>query len=50
MLHNLLIQRLSEAETKVMHWLANQTEAVEKFSKTANLTCLLLNFERLFSH
>ena len=31
------LQRLSAAEKKVMHWLANQTEAVEKFPKTANL-------------
>ncbi|MBD2287880.1 ATP-binding protein [Microcystis wesenbergii FACHB-1317] len=31
------LQRLSAAEKKVMHWLANQTEAVEKFPKTGNL-------------
>ena len=31
------LQRLSATEKKVMHWLANQTEAVEKFPKTANL-------------
>ena len=31
------LQRLSAAEKKVMHWLANQTEAVEKFPKTASL-------------
>ncbi|BCU12422.1 AAA family ATPase [Microcystis aeruginosa] len=31
------LQRLSATEKKVIHWLANQTEAVEKFPKTANL-------------
>ncbi|NCR11288.1 MAG: ATPase, partial [Microcystis aeruginosa LG13-11] len=31
------LQRLSEAEKKVINWLANQTEAVEKFPKTTNL-------------
>jgi len=31
------LQRLSATEKKVMHWLANQTEAVEKFPKTGNL-------------
>ncbi len=31
------LQRLSATEKKVVHWLANQTEAVEKFPKTANL-------------
>ena len=31
------LQRLSASEKKVIHWLANQTEAVEKFPKTANL-------------
>ena len=31
------LQRLSATEKKVMHWLANQTEAVEKFPKTASL-------------
>ncbi|CCI31730.1 AAA family ATPase [Microcystis sp. T1-4] len=31
------LQRLSATEKKVIHWLANQTEAVEKFPKTASL-------------
>jgi DNA replication protein DnaC len=31
------LQRLSATEKKVIHWLANQTEAVEKFPKTGNL-------------
>jgi hypothetical protein len=31
------LQRLSATEKKVMHLLANQTEAVEKFPKTGNL-------------
>jgi DNA replication protein DnaC len=31
------LQRLSATEKKVIHWLANQPEAVEKFPKTANL-------------
>ncbi|CCH98197.1 MAG: hypothetical protein PX481_28575 [Microcystis sp. M53603_WE2] len=31
------LQRLSATEKNVMHWLANQTEAVEKFPKTGNL-------------
>lgn len=31
------LQRLSDTEKKVMHWLANQTEVVEKVTKTTNL-------------
>ncbi|MGK7930770.1 MAG: ATPase [Microcystaceae cyanobacterium] len=31
------LQRLSETENKVIHWLAHQTEAIETFSKGTNL-------------
>jgi hypothetical protein len=31
------LQRLSATEKKVIHWLANQPEAVKTFSKTTNL-------------